>query len=247
MRNIQHQEIALDTYECILTGELVQKITNPGQFLQIQVADNFLRRPISIASFDKETEILKIIYKVVGKGTAKLATYKSGDYLDIIGPLGNGFDIEAIADLDNIVLVGGGIGVPPLYSLLQELTDKYPLKNYLAILGFQTAAAIFYDRQFMNIAETIITTDDGSFNPPAQTVITALEQVSAIDYIYTCGPAGMLNVLSEKFPTIPLQLSYEERMACGVGLCMGCIHKFPDGTYIRVCKDGPVVERGVTL
>lgn len=241
LKIIEQREIAKDVFLCVLQGDLIQEIAAPGQFIQIKIVDSFLRRPISISHYDKTTNQLTFIYKVLGTGTARLSRYTVGEYLDCLGPLGNGFDIERIATAETIIISGGGIGVPPLYGLLQALKTKYPDKKYHTVLGFRSKEDVFYEKEFEELSRCVITTDDGSYGVKGN-ILQPLSEIPTIDYIFGCGPLGLLQAVEQQFPTIEQQLSHEERMACGVGICMGCIQPADNEKgYVRLCKEGPVV------
>lgn len=228
--------IAYKTYEMKLYGD-TSTITSPGQFINIKVDDSyqaFLRRPISIASY-KENEIT-IIYKVFGEGTARLSKKKFFDELDVLSPLGNGFTVNK--DTNKVTLIGGGVGVPPLIGLAKELQ-----KNNIAfdaILGFNNKHDVFKESVFHSLADnTYITTMDGSYGYKGN-VIDVIKQLDLnVEYYYACGPEPMLHALVKE--GYSGQLSFEERMGCGFGACMGCSHKTID-SYKRICKEGPVLE-----
>ena len=228
--------IAYKTYEMKLYGE-TERITNPGQFINIKIDDSyqaFLRRPISISTY-KENEIT-IIYKVFGEGTQRLSKKKFFDTLDVLSPLGNGFTINP--NTKRVTLIGGGVGVPPLIGLAKEL-KKQNIK-FDAILGFNNRYDVFKENVFHSLAEnTYITTMDGSYGYKGN-VIDVIKLLNLnIDYYYACGPEPMLHALVKEGYTG--QLSFEERMGCGFGACMGCSHKTID-SYKRICKEGPVLE-----
>jgi len=241
MKVIQHKALTKDVYKIILQGALVKQITNSGQFVQIKIEGKYLRRPISIADFNQEEQTLTLIYKILGEGTAILSTTEVGSVVDCLGPLGNGFDVARAATYDNILVCGGGVGIPPLYSLVKTLKMLYPEKQITMIAGSKTETDIFYLEEFSALTKTYYVTDDGSYNPPARNVVEAAKEVSAVDYLFACGPTGMLKALDRAFPDVEKQLSLEEHMACGVGLCMGCVYPTDDGGYIRICKEGPII------
>lgn len=228
--------IAYKTYEMKLYGD-TKSITNPGQFINIKIDDSyqaFLRRPISISTY-KENEIT-IIYKVFGEGTERLSKKKFFDELDVLSPLGNGYTINLTKD--KVVLIGGGVGVPPLIGLAKELKEKGI--KFDAVLGFNNRYDVFKENVFHSLAEnTYISTMDGSYGYKG-TVIDVIKQVNLdVNYYYACGPEPMLHALVKE--GYEGQLSFEERMGCGFGACMGCSHKTID-SYKRICKEGPVLE-----
>ncbi len=212
----------------------VSDITSSGQFVNIKLDGFYLRRPISVC--DCEDGILTLIYKVVGKGTEKMSEMATGTELSILTGLGNGYNTALSGDRP--VLLGGGVGVPPLYMLAKKLIAQG--KKVTVILGFNTAEEIFCEDDFKALgAEVIVATADGSYGVKGF-VTDALKDVD-YTYFYTCGPEPMLKALY-KATTTSGQFSFEERMGCGFGACMGCSCKTITG-YKRICKDGPVLEK----
>lgn len=230
-------EIAKDIWRMEIKTTFAQK-AKPGQFIEISVPGFYLRRPISICEIKEKEDILVIIYKVLGQGTEKMTELSSGDSLDVFGPLGNGFPIE---DIDKVLLVGGGVGVPPLY----ETAKQYRLKGTQVdvVLGFNDKDAIFYKEEFEQLGCNVeIATMDGSFGTKG-TVLDAIKANKInTDFISACGPLMMLKALDATYSKG--YISLEARMACGLGACMGCVVKDKDGNSLRVCKDGPVFEVG---
>lgn len=215
-----------------LTGD-TSDITAPGQFINILIDGLYLRRPISVC--DCENGTVTIIYKVVGKGTEKMMEMKEGT-LDILTGLGNGYDTSVSGD--NPVLLGGGVGVPPLYMLAKKLIAEGKKVN--VILGFNTKSEIFYEDEFKKLGcDVKVTTVDGSYGIKGF-VTDALADID-YTYFYTCGPEPMLKAIYKASNTSG-QLSFEERMGCGFGACMGCSCKTVTG-YKRICKDGPVLVK----
>ena len=207
-------------------------ITAPGQFINIKIDSLFLRRPISIYDWDENS--VTIIYKVVGKGTELMAKMKKGDSLDCLVGLGNGFDMSLAGDKP--VVIGGGVGVPPMFGVAKRLIAQG--KEVTAILGFNKADEIFAKEEFEKIgAKTIVTTVDGSVGVGGF-VTDALESID-YSYVYTCGPEPMLKAVYNSSKTSG-QFSFEERMGCGFGACMGCSCKTKYGNK-RICKEGPVL------
>jgi dihydroorotate dehydrogenase electron transfer subunit len=220
-------------YKMKLEGD-VSEITSPGQFVNIKLDGKYLRRPISVC--DCENGVLTLIYKVVGKGTEQMAEMTAGQELDILTGLGNGYNTDLSGDKP--VLLGGGVGVPPLYMLAKKLIAQG--KDVTVILGFNTKEEIFCEEDFKALgAKTIVATADGSYGVKGF-VTDALKDVD-YTYFYTCGPEPMLKALFKATATSG-QLSFEERMGCGFGACMGCSCKVITG-YKRICKDGPVLEK----
>ncbi|MFL6558947.1 MAG: dihydroorotate dehydrogenase electron transfer subunit [Bacillus sp. (in: firmicutes)] len=243
-------EIAADIYELTVEGELVGQISAPGQFVHIRVSngwDPLLRRPISISSFDKEQKKMTMIYRAEGKGTSMLAEMRPGMLIDILGPLGNGFPVEEVNIGDTALLVGGGIGVPPLYELSNQLVEKGV--NVVHVLGFQTKDAVFYENEFLNNGETYVTTVDGSYGRKG--FVTDVMKDLRFDCIYTCGPTPMLKAIEQSYSDKKVFLSLEERMGCGIGACFACVCKRADDptgvSYKKVCSDGPVFRAGEVL
>ena len=221
-----------NVYKMVLGGD-TSAITASGQFVNIQLDGLFLRRPISVCDYDEST--LTIIYKVVGKGTEAMSKMANGE-LDILTGLGNGYDLSVSGDAP--VLVGGGVGVPPMYNLAKKLVEQG--KKVTVILGFNTKNEIFYKEEFKKLGcDVLVTTVDGSYGIKGF-VTDALKTVS-YTYFYSCGPEPMLKALY-KASTTSGQMSFEERMGCGFGACMGCSCKTLTG-YKRICKDGPVMRK----
>ena len=219
-------------YKMVLRGD-TSAITAPGQFVNIQLEGMFLRRPISVCDYDGQT--LTIIYKVVGKGTEAMSRMTEGK-LDILTGLGNGYDLTVSGQ--NPVLIGGGVGVPPMYNLAKALLAQGKIVS--VILGFNTKSEIFYEEEFKALGcDVQVTTVDGSYGIKGF-VTDALKDIP-YSYFYTCGPEPMLKAVY-KATTTSGQMSFEERMGCGFGACMGCSCKTLTG-YKRICKDGPVMRK----
>ena len=209
-----------------------------GQFVNIKLEGLYLRRPISVC--DCEGDCLTIIYKVVGVGTEKMSELTPGEELDLLTGLGNGYDTSLSGDKP--LLLGGGVGVPPLYMLAKKLVNEGKMPT--VILGFNTADEVFYENEFKALgAEVIVTTVDGSYGLKGF-VTTAMEGVD-YSYFYTCGPEPMLKAIYNATTTSG-QMSFEERMGCGFGACMGCSCKTITG-YKRICKEGPVMKKEEVL
>ena len=220
-------------YEMVLIGD-TSSITAPGQFINIKLDGFYLRRPISICDYNDET--ITIIYKVVGEGTAVMSKMKSGDKLDVLCGLGNGFDVSKSSEKP--VLIGGGVGVPPMYNLCKKLISDG--KKVTVILGFNKKDEIFYEDEFKKLgADVKVTTVDGSYG--IKGFVTDALKETDYTYFFTCGPMPMFKAI-EATATTSGQYSFEERMGCGFGACMGCSCKTKYGNK-RICKDGPVLER----
>ena len=221
-----------DVMKMVLEGD-TSAITASGQFVNILLEGKFLRRPISVCDYDETT--LTIIYKVVGKGTAQMKEMSAGQQLDILTGLGNGYDLSCAGDRP--VLLGGGVGVPPMFNLAKKLVAMG--KTVSVILGFNTASEIFYEEEFKALGCSVtVTTVDGSYGVKGFVTDALPESYS---HFYTCGPEPMLKAVYKATVTSG-QMSFEERMGCGFGACMGCSCKTLTG-YKRICKDGPVMRK----
>lgn len=228
---LSNEKIAKDVYKMVLAGD-TQYITAPGQFINIRLAGKFLRRPISVCDCDGST--ITIIYKVVGSGTEYMSKLEKGTVLDILTGLGNGYDISKST---KPLLIGGGVGVPPLYMLAKKLIASG--QKPVVILGFNTKDEIFYEEEFKSIGcDVRVTTVDGSYGIKGYVTNAFPDDY---DYFYTCGPMPMFRAI-EKAANTSGQYSFEERMGCGFGACMGCSCKTKYGSK-RICTDGPVLER----
>lgn len=227
-----NRRLTADVWEMRLTGD-TRAVAAPGQFINIRLGGLFLRRPISICDWDGEG--LTIIYKVVGKGTAVLSDVEPGQDLDVLCGLGNGFDVSRCGG--KTVVIGGGVGVPPMYGLAKALLKAG--KTPVAVLGFNKQEEIFYEDRFRALGiETTVATVDGSCGVKGFVTDALPEQY---DYFCACGPLPMLKAVYNATATSGL-LSFEERMGCGFGACMGCSCKTKYGSK-RICKDGPVLEK----
>ena len=220
-------------YKMTLSGD-TGAITKSGQFVNIKIDGMFLRRPISVC--DSEDGILTLIYKVVGEGTEAMKKMEAGEELDILTGLGNGYDLSKAGDAP--ILLGGGVGVPPMYMLCKKLIGMG--KRVKVVLGFNTKDEIFYENEFRALgAEVTVTTVDGSCG--TRGFVTDVMKDADYSYFYTCGPEPMLKAI-HKCSVTSGQFSFEERMGCGFGACMGCSCKTVTG-YKRICKEGPVLEK----
>ena len=300
---LSQKEIAASVYEMKLAGDC-SAITQPGQFVNICVPGFFLHRPISVANVERcgidnapaagngQADILTLIYKVVGQGTAALAAMQPGEIIELLVGLGNGYslpesgalpepsavcaansssaagasrelgasrdarslkdsyalhasDSSNRSDSRPLLLVGGGVGVPPLYWLAQKLRERG--HSVKVILGFNSAVDVFYEQEFSELGCSVtVTTADGSYGLPGF-VTAAMPDPSTYAYVYSCGPIPMLRAVAEASGDTPGELSFEERMGCGFGACMGCSHTvlLPDGSrgYKRICVEGPVLRK----
>jgi dihydroorotate dehydrogenase electron transfer subunit len=228
-----NQPIAKDVYKMRLLGD-TSDITKAGQFVNIKLDGFYLRRPISVCDIDRDA--LTIIYKVVGQGTDMMAKMNVRDTLDVLTGLGNGYDLSMSGDKP--LLLGGGVGVPPLYYLAKKLVEEG--KEVTAVLGFNTADEVFCEQDFKDLGvKTIVTTVDGSYGTKGF-VTDAIKDMD-YTYFYTCGPEPMLKAVYKATNTSG-QFSFEKRMGCGFGACMGCSCKTITGNK-RICKEGPVLVK----
>lgn len=219
-------------YKMTLCGDC-SDITAPGQFVNMKIDGLFLRRPISVC--DREGDTLTIIYKVVGKGTDIMSKMISGTVLDVLTGLGNGYDLSLCGE--SPLLLGGGVGVPPMYLLAKELRNMG--KNVSVILGFNTKSEVFYENEFKALGCNVtVTTADGTYGTKGF-VTDAMPETYT--YFCCCGPEPMLKAVYKATNTSG-QFSFEERMGCGFGACMGCSCKTITG-YKRICKEGPVMKK----
>lgn len=245
---VEKTELKPDIFKFSVKAKEITDIAKPGHFVEIRVSDTtapFLRRPISIYNNDKEKGILEFIFQIKGKGTEILAKKEVGDLIDIMGPLGNGnFEYE---NFKNISIIGGGIGVFPLYELAKNAKKNSNVNIYL---GFRNKDFVVLEKEFDSVSNNlVITTDDGTYGEKGYAINKLKEDIAKEkpDCIYACGPLPMLKALREiALETgIPCQISLEERMGCGIGACLGCAVKMikqgQEG-YAHVCKDGPVFE-----
>ena len=229
---IENIKIAKDVYKMLLRGD-TSAIINAGEFVNIQLDGFYLRRPISVC--DVDGDVLTLIYKVVGKGTQAMSEMPEGTELRILTGLGNGYDLSPAGEYP--LLVGGGVGVPPMYLLAKRLLAQG--KKVSVVLGFNTADEVFYEDEFKALGcEVQVTTVDGSHGVKGFVTDALPEQYT---YFYTCGPMPMFRALNKAVNTSG-QFSFEERMGCGFGACMGCSCKTLTGNK-RICKDGPVLKK----
>ena len=245
---VGQKEIAYRIFELTVEGSLTQEMTAPGQFVHIRVADSYeplLRRPISVASIDFENSRFTMIYRAEGRGTTLLSEKRLGDGIDVLGPLGNGFPVGKAAS--KAVLIGGGIGVPPLYELAKALNNRGI--STIHVLGFENKQSVFYEEQFREFGETHIATVDGSHGTKGF-VTHVLERLpNDFDTYFSCGPTPMLEAVQTAYPEKQGFLSYEQRMACGIGACFACVCRTTksETDYVKVCSDGPVFPAGVVI
>lgn len=234
-------KIAADVYELVLTGENIDKM-EPGQFLMLRPSqtDLLLRRPISICAYDKAANTCTLIYRVQGEGTKDFSTLQKNDTLDCLGPLGTGFDLSEakMTGVKEALLIGGGIGVPPMYQLGKELVSAGI--NVTFVNGFESQKDIFYEAEMAALGDVHISTVDGSYGTRGF-VTDITTKLKEPDRVYSCGPKAMLKAVKASYQASKTFLSLEERMACGIGACYACVcpNKKGDG-WLKVCENGPV-------
>ena len=242
---IKKEQLKPDIFKFSMSAKEIVDIAKPGQFIEIRVTegiDPFLRRPISIYNMDKENGILEIIFRVQGRGTEILSKKKEEDSIDIVGPLGYGtFKFEGYK---NIAILGGGIGVFPLYELAKNASKNITVNTYL---GFRNKEAVLLEDEFKKVSnKLIITTDDGSYKIHGFAINELKKDLkeNKIDAIFACGPLPLLKSAQNlaKETNIPCQISLEEKMGCGLGVCLGCAVEVVTGGYEHVCKQGPVFD-----
>lgn len=232
---VSNESLTASVWRMTLAGD-TQWITAPGQFVNIALEGLYLRRPISVCDYDRQT--LTLVYKVVGEGTAQMSRLAAGAELDLLTGLGNGFSTDNTAQ--RLLLVGGGVGVPPLYNLARKLLGQG--RKVQVVLGFNSADEVFYADEFraLGCSVTLATADGSAGVKGFVTTAIAAERLD-FDYFYACGPLPMLRALCEGVAQQG-QLSFEERMGCGFGGCMGCSCKTKQGNK-RICKEGPVLTK----
>lgn len=252
MSVVSQRKIADAIFELKVRGELAAAVSEPGQFVHLRVERTpgpapLLRRPISICSVDKAKSELTMLYRAGGAGTKMLTAFEAGEMIDVLGPLGNGFPVEAVPARGRAVLIGGGIGVPPMYGLSRALLKKGARVTH--ILGFRSKKDVFYSKDFQALGETIVMTEDGSAGRVGL-VTDVLRHMNDYDVAYACGPMPMLKAVASETEAAgkPLYLSLEQRMGCGIGACLACVchtaDKNDEKGYRRVCADGPVFRAG---
>ena len=230
---VSNRQIAKNTYEMVISGD-ISDITAPGQFVNLKLDGFYLRRPISVC--EAKDGVLTLIYKAVGRGTEMMAEMKGGEELLTLIGLGNGYDLQKAGD--EPLLIGGGAGVPPMYMLCKKLIAEG--KKPTVILGFGSKEEVFYEEEFKILgADVLVTTVDGSYG--IKGFVTDAFAGLDYTYFYTCGPEPMLKAIYDKSKTSG-QFSFEERMGCGFGACMGCSCKTKYGNK-RICRDGPVLVK----
>ena len=249
MELIAQEEIAPRIFSMVLKGEMVEQML-PGQFLHIRVPDDskLLRRPISISEIDPGSQTCRLIYRVEGGGTAIFSHLPVGSFLSVMGPQGNGFDLKGLGQGARALIIGGGIGVPPLVQVAKQLHEQGVEVH--SVLGFANKEAVILEEELKQYGQVTITTDDGSYGTEGyvSTVIDQMDQ--EFDAIYSCGAPGMLKYVNTKFHDhLRAYISMESRMACGMGACYACVLKVPESETVsqRVCEDGPVFRTGTVV
>ena len=247
MTVVSQREIAPRIFEMRLLGEMVHEM-KAGQFLHLRVPDpsKLLRRPISISQIDQENKTATLVYRVEREGTAILSSLTAGDRLDVMGPQGNGFDLSVLSAGQKALLIGGGIGVPPLVETAKQLSAKGA--EVISVLGFADKSAVILEDELRRYGKVYLTTDDGSYGVKGY-VSTVIDELSEeFDAVYSCGAPGMLKYVDKKFAQHPhAYLSLEARMACGMGACYACVVHLKnqaEASNKRVCEDGPVFAAG---
>ena len=249
MRVVSQEEIAPTIFKLVLEGEMVEAM-KAGQFLHLRVPDDahLLRRPISISSIDKVKKQCHLIYRIEGSGTAIFSSLKPGDRLDVMGPQGNGFDLSELDNHSKVLLVGGGIGVPPLLEVAKQLYERGV--EITTVLGFASKNAVILEDELVQYSQVFVTTDDGTYGIKGNVSVVINECDTEFDAIYSCGAPGMMKYINQTFYDHPrAYLSLESRMACGMGACYACVLKVPDSESVsqRVCEDGPVFKTGTVI
>ncbi len=240
---ISNEQVADKIFRIELQGDVVEEMNTPGQFVNIKVSNSYeflLRRPISICEINKEKNTFVMIYRADGAGTKKISELEAGNLVDVLGPLGKGYDVYTLEKGQTALLVGGGIGVPPLYELAKQFRKQGV--NTVHILGFNNVKDVFYEEKFAELGTTYVATADGSYGEKG--FVTDVIKNYEVDYdkYYSCGPFAMLKALTKMDEEKMGYISLEERMACGVGACYACVCEKIDGSISRVCYDGPVYD-----
>lgn len=247
MHLVQKKWLTPQIVQMTLKGGLVLQMNRPGQFVHLRVPDGstLLRRPISIHAIDQEELIFDVIFRIEGKGTKLLSKLTVGDTLHVMGPLGNGFPVSVpqVQSGNTACLIGGGIGIPPLYELSKQLKQKG--MQVIHILGFGSEKECILEDAFTKLGQTLISTVDGSKGTHGFVTDILKDKDIQADIYYSCGPVPMFSALEALNLPAPVYVSYEERMACGMGACYACVckNKNQEG-YKRICKEGPVFQAG---
>ncbi|TFJ94585.1 dihydroorotate dehydrogenase electron transfer subunit [Lentibacillus salicampi] len=234
------QQVAFNTFEMTLKNTYIAQVAMPGQFLHLMAEGHTLRRPLSIADIDRRQETITILFKQIGQGTKQLADCREGMKLDAIGPAGYGFSYDK--SMKTALLIGGGVGIPPLYFLGKELRRHGV--HVKAVLGFQSEKHVFYEEKFQGMGETYVMTNDGSYGNRGF-VTDGVDLSGTFVQYFSCGPIPMLQAITNKLKDHPGSISLEARLGCGVGACFACaIPANLEGGYRKICTDGPVFAAG---
>lgn len=229
----------------VLADKEILETIRPGQFVYIQIgntSEHMLRRPISIADVDSEKDLLTLVYKELGEGTRKLSQLRKNDQLNMLIPCGNGYRIDQM-QLTRALLIGGGIGVPPLYYLARKLVAKGI--QVTTIIGFQSKEDVFFEEEFKELGTCYVTTNNGSYGQQGYVTDSITKNKPAFDYYFACGPNPMLKAVESTLEDKEGFLSLEERMGCGIGACYACVISTKDGQDCKkICQDGPVFQTG---
>ena len=240
---VSNEQIADKIFRIELQGGIVKEMNTPGQFVNIKVSNSYeflLRRPISICEINKEKNTFVMVYRADGAGTKKISQLKKGEEVDVLGPLGKGYDVYTLKEGQTALLVGGGIGVPPLYELAKQFKNE-GIKT-IHILGFNNEKDVFYEDKFSELGTTYVATADGTYGEKGFVTDVIKKYDIEYDKYFSCGPFEMLKALTTMDEEKIGYISLEERMACGVGACYACVCEKQDGSISRVCYDGPVYE-----
>lgn len=247
MTIVSQEQLAPRIYQMKLQGELVKEMKRPGQFLHLKVprADLLLRRPISVNEINQREQTCTIIYRIEGDGTSYFAQMKANEQLDVLGPLGNGFDLTEVQQGQKVFVIGGGIGIPPMYELSKQLLEKKAAVTHF--LGYASKEVAYFEQEFQKLAPTHFATDDGSFGVKGNVgdLLSEAIKKEQPDFVYACGANGMLRAVATLFSEHErVFLSMEQRMACGMGACYACVCHVPNdetGTKsVKVCDEGPI-------
>ncbi|HEM3725909.1 TPA: dihydroorotate dehydrogenase electron transfer subunit [Streptococcus suis] len=244
---VDQVQLAPSIFSMTLQGEMVHDM-KMGQFIHIRVPDDsmLLRRPISISEIDKVKSHCRIIYRVEGQGTEVFSKMPNGHYLDVMGPLGKGFQIDFLKEGDHILIIGGGIGVPPLVEVAKQAAKRGA--KVASVIGFATKEAVILEEELANYGQVYVTTDDGSYGQKGTVARVVEELTDKFAAIYSCGAPAMMDYVDQRFQDHPhAYISLEARMACGMGACYACVVKPKEGQEHenkRVCKEGPVFATG---
>jgi dihydroorotate dehydrogenase electron transfer subunit len=249
---IDNHPVANNIWLIKLRGALAKQQIEPGQFVHIRCSSTvfpLLRRPISISDVNPSQEEISLIYRVGGEGTRYLSSLQPGDRLDVLGPLGTGFPLDHRHEGEHVLVVGGGIGVPPLYYLSKCLRQRGV--NVTHMFGFNRVDDIFLLKEFQQLGDTFITTADGSYGQKGVVTDLLTDSNQQFSAVYACGPLPMLKALERIFrlSTVEVYISLEQRMGCGVGACLACVCHTPHSglSYKKVCTDGPVFQLGEVM